>query len=85
MLTKENLWQRIKENEGNIFYTVKRKAFTYTMHDSHITIDGRKNSRIKLKDFEIAYDLHPQKPSDIHDFFTPSYIVALFKDERINY
>lgn len=87
MLTKENLWQRIKENEGNVFYTVKqKKAFTYTMHDSYIIINGRKNRRITLKDFETAFDLHPHKPSDIGDiFFTSSYIVALFKDERMTY
>lgn len=88
MLTKENLWQRIKENEGEVFYTVRdKKPFAYTVHDSYIIVKTSrgKNMCITLKDFKTAFDLHPRKPGDIHEFFTASYIVALFKDERMTY
>lgn len=86
MLTKENLWQRIKENEGNVFYTVKqKKPFTYEVFDSYI-ITSRTDKGIYHNSFEHAYEIGAKIPCEIKEKMNgASYIVAILNDPRITF
>lgn len=86
MLTKENLWQRIKENEGNVFYTVKqKKAFTYKVFSNYIVTSLTKES-IYHNSFKHAYEIGAKKPCEINKNTNgASYIVAILNDPRITF
>lgn len=82
MLTKENIWKKVKENEGSVFQTVTGKDFTYQVIDNFV-ITSRTKWHIREKDFQTAIELHPSKPSDItKDVYGPSYVFAIIKDLR---
>ena len=79
MLTKENIWQKVKENEGRVFQTVTGKDFTYQVIDNFI-ITSRTKWHIREKDFQRALELNPSKPSDItKDVYGSSYVFAIIK------
>lgn len=86
MLTKENLWQRIKEHEGEIFHTTGRHLpFTYEVFDSYI-ITSRTKESIYHNSFEHAYEVGAKMPCEIKgETNGASYIVAILNDPRITF
>lgn len=87
MLTKENLWQRIKENEGNVFYTMKQeKPFTYKVLYDCIIVNDKMNLKIYRQTLEELYKLKPKKHCEIKQtLFTKSYIISILNDPRITF
>lgn len=86
MLTKENLWQRIKEHEGEIFHTTGRYLpFTYEVFGSYI-ITSRTKEHITLKNFQRIMEIGSEKPSEINKKIRGSYyIIAILSDPRITF
>lgn len=87
MLTKDNLWQRIKENEGEVFYTVRdRKAFTYKVLYDCIIVNDKMSLKIHRQMLEELYKLKPKKHREIKEtLFTKSYIISILNDPRITF
>lgn len=86
MLTKENLWQRIKEHEGEIFHTIGRHLpFTYEVFDSYI-ITSRTKEKIYHNRFEYVYEVGAKRSCEINgEIRGSSYIVAILNDTRITF
>ncbi len=80
--TKENIWEAIKDHEGEIFYTVRGLPFTYFI-ENNCVIPSRQKKKVPLcrSNFERAADLKPQKLSDIpNDIMGQSYVFAIVKE-----
>ena len=42
----EKIWNRIKQNEGNLFYTITGKEYRYVVYNDFLLIDDRKDRRV---------------------------------------
>ena len=81
----ENIWQTIASLQGETFYTVKGKPFTYkvvgnNLYPTHIY------SSVRKKDFKKAFDLdHIKDPAQLADehVFGPTYVYAILTDKRV--
>lgn len=79
MLTKENLWTKIKEHEGEIFQTVTGIEFTYVVRGNYIQT-SRTDRHLTKKNFENAFDAKPEKVSDITNTIQgSSYVFAILQ------
>lgn len=87
MLTKENLWQRIKEHEGEIFHTTGRYLpFTYKVLYDCIIVNDKMSLKIYRQTLEELYKLKPKKHYEIKEtLFTKSYIISILNDPRITF
>lgn len=86
MLTKENLWQRVKEHEGEIFHTTGRYLpFTYEVFENYI-ITSRTKEHITLKNFQRIMEISNETLSEINKKVRGSYyIIAILNDPRMTY
>ncbi len=79
----DDIWEKIKLHQGEIFHTVRGLKFTYKVRGETV-IHTRSKSTLSRSDFEKAICLAPQKPSDLHNDVTgPSYVYAIITDSRI--
>jgi hypothetical protein len=82
-----NVWQKIKKYEGEIFYTAAKKLpFTYTLVTENIISTNRTKYNISKSNFEKAIYLMPvecvsQLSNNIRG---ASYVFAILTDERFN-
>ena len=77
---------KLKELEGETFYTKKRIPFTYKIiSESTVRISERKAYNISIADFEKAIEINPTKPSEITNLVRgSSYIFGIITDSRFN-
>ena len=45
-MNTEKIWNRIKQNEGNLFYTITGKEYRYVVYNDFLLIDDRKDRRV---------------------------------------
>jgi len=85
MISFEEIWKKIIEHEGEVFYTKTGKEFTYEVIGDAI-YPSRTNYRIPKTDFRKAYQIIPiSGPGKINKVVRgPSYIWAILHDKRIN-
>lgn len=78
------LWNKIKSNEGETFYTVRDLPFTYKIIGGSIR-PSRAKQNISKSCFEKALSLMPLKgPGDISNAVRGSaYVYAILTDKRI--
>ena len=79
-----DIWNNIIANEGNLFYTIKGKEFTYKVNGNKI-ITSRTSRNITKNDIEKAFNLLPLTgPSVINNLVQgPSYVWSILNDKRI--
>jgi len=80
----EDVWQAIREHEGDIFHTIRGLPFTYKI-DKNVLFVNRTQWQISIINFQKAYSLLPLKgPGEISQIVQgPSYIWAILNDSRI--
>lgn len=85
MIHFENIWRRIREHEGDIFYTITGLKFTYSI-EGDIFHPSRTDYNISKADFEKAYAMMPIKgPGGINNIVRgPAYVWAVLHDSRIS-
>ena len=78
---------KLKELEGETFYTKKMIPFAYTfISESTVHISGRKAYNISIADFEKAIEINPTKPSEITNLVRgSSYIFGIITDSRFTW
>ena len=82
----ENIWNAIKRYEGEIFYTIKGKPYSYTIKNDYIIIDNIKGGKIKKESIGKAITIADPTPSKIGSIgcWGPSYIYGIITDKRIS-
>ena len=79
----EEVWQRIVENEGNIFKQIRGKQFEYTVVRTSIKLSTT-NQHVTKSEFEKAVHLLPLSNTvPIQHLRAPSYIYSILTDKRI--
>ena len=79
----DSIWEKVKQHQGEVFYTTTGLEFTYEVVDEKV-IHSRSKATLSRSDFEKAVLLNPQKASDLHnDVSGPSYVYAIITDPRI--
>jgi len=80
----DEVWNRIKQNEGYLFKTISGLDFTYKINNN-ILVPSRTNYPLGKSDFKKAFDLMPIKgPGEINKIVRgPAYIWAILNDSRI--
>ncbi|WP_350300237.1 hypothetical protein [Peribacillus frigoritolerans] len=79
----EEVWQRIVENEGNIFKQIRGKQFVYTVVGTSIKLTTT-NQLVAKSEFEKAVPYLPLSNTvPIQHLRAPSYIYAILTDKRI--
>ena len=77
------IWEKVKQFQGQTFQTVTGLEFTYEVSGSKV-IHSRSKATLSRSDFERAFMLCPQKPSDLHNAVSgPSYVYAIITDDRM--
>lgn len=77
------IWEKVKQHQGEVFHTVTGLEFTYTVVGERV-IHTRSKAALSRSDFEKAVTLNPQKASDLHnDVSGPSYVYAIITDSRL--
>ena len=81
----DKVWANICKHEGDMFYTVRNKEYTYVVRDNYILINN--DSRRKITKINLAKALKIQDPtcSKIGNagIWGPSYIYGIITDSRI--
>jgi hypothetical protein len=82
-----NIIEYLRQNEGNVFYTVKKLPFTFVVENNSIQPirDGKKiNQKISFKNFETALSMWPLNgPGDISNTVRGSaYVFAIIKSYK---
>jgi len=84
----EQVWELIKEHEGELFYTKTGKEFTYQV-DGDGVIPSRTPWRIPKSNFRLYYDRGPVngpagfRRDDLKKVQGPSYLWGIMRDDRI--
>lgn len=80
-----NIRDKLKELEGETFYTVTGKPYTYKFVSENAILTTRTKYVLNLSDFEKAITLNPNKPSEITNIVRgSSYIYGIITDKRFN-
>jgi hypothetical protein len=81
----ENIWELVKQFQGQPFQTKKGIKFTYRVENNYV-ITNRTNYKIPKNDFKKAYDRVPiVGPGEINtEVRGPSYVWAILYDPRIS-
>lgn len=84
MSSFDNVWRRIRAHEGEKFYTVRQREFTYSIEKDRL-IPSRTVYWIAKSNFKKAYRMVPiDGPGKIsNDVRGPSYVWAILHDKRI--
>ena len=76
------VWVNICKHEGDIFYTVKNKEYTYVVKDDYIILSIPSQTRITKTYFEKALKMNVSQPTEIN-LRGQSYIYGIITDYRI--
>ena len=75
--------RKLKALEGQVFFTVTGKPYTYRFIGENVLRTDRTNRNIPIYDFEKAIELKPDKPSQMPDSINGrSYIFGIITDRR---
>ena len=75
--------RKLKGLEGQVFFTVTGKPYTYCFVGENILRTDRTNRNIPISDFQKAVALAPSKPSQMPDSINGrSYIFGIITDNR---
>ena len=78
-----NVKRKLKELEGQLFFTVTGIPYTFRFIEENIVRTDRANRNIPVSDFEKAIALAPAKPSQMPDSINGrSYIFGIITDSR---
>lgn len=79
----ETVWARIRANEGEKFYQLRGKIFTYSVVGEYIDLHTT-NQKIPKKHIAQALGEVPLKDTvQVQHLRGPSYIYAILMDDRI--
>ena len=80
----EIIWERILRHEGELFFTVTKREFTYRIVGNAVVPEHTGFSLAKSQ-FQKAYSMGPLKnPGQIsRKVMGPSYVFAILTDSRI--
>lgn len=73
---------KLKKLEGETFYTVTGKPYTYEFVGENIIKPNRANYRIHLSNFEKAIKINPTELRQIREVRGPSYVFGIITDKR---
>ena len=81
----DKIWDNICKHEGDVFYTVRNKEYTYVVKDNYILINN--DSRRKITKISLSKALEIKNPncSEIGKagIWGPSYVYGIVNDSRI--
>lgn len=82
----EEIWNNIVQLQGQTFYTIRRKAFTYTIQGDSLQVVGNANYNLARTNFLRAFEEGPVDGPGSYPrkIVGPSYVWALLNDSRIN-
>ena len=79
----EDIWERIKQYQGEEFYQIRGQAFTYDVIGS-VVVPSTTNQQLPKSHFEKAFEQVPlENTVGIQHLRGPSYIFAILMDKRI--
>lgn len=79
----EVIWERICNNEGEVFHQIKGKEFTYKIKGNSVKLSTT-NYNIAKSTFEKALEFVPfENTVSIQHLSAPSYLYAILMDKRI--
>lgn len=79
----EEVWERIKEYEGNVFRQIRGGEFTYKIKGNLIVL-SRTNRTISKNTFREALRYVPlENTVPLQNLQAPSYLFAILMDKRI--
>ena len=79
----ENIRSILKELEGQTFFTVTGKTYTYNFVGENMIRTSRANRNIFISDFEKAINMAPEKPSQLPMSINGrSYVFGIITDSR---
>ena len=81
----DTVWASICRCEGEIFLTVRKIEYTYTVKDNYILINNDTRRRITKEAIEYALAIENPKPAKIQKagIWGPSYVCGIITDSRI--
>ena len=84
MVYFDDCWNRIRDNVGNQFHTIRGLRFRYKIVSNYL-FPSRTDYKISKKDFEKVFKLGRLKGPGIisNEVRGPSYVWAIMHDERI--
>ncbi len=84
-MNAEIIWNTIKQLEGETFYTIKGKPFSYIVKNDCLIIQHIKGGRIKKDSIEKALMITNPNTTKIASAgcWGPSYIYGIITDKRI--
>lgn len=78
-----DIWEKIKEHEGETFYLSGGEPLVYKVEGNSIS-HNRTKVKINKSNFEKAVALNPQSTAELQKVVTgPSYVYAIISDERM--
>ena len=81
----ETVWNKIRLHEGETFYKIRGGAYTYTVCNDFLVVNGIKGARITKN--TIAKALHVINPTprkiELAGCWGPSYVYGIITDKRI--
>ena len=78
----DQVWASICKYEGEVFYTVRNKAYTYVVKDNDIIVSIPSQTRISKTYFAMALKMNVSKPTEIN-LRGQAYIYGIITDSRI--
>ena len=81
----EFIWNKIKQCEGEVFYTVKGIPYKYVVYDDFILINDLKSRKITKNIIEKGMQIEAPTPKKIElsGCRAQSYIYGIIIDERV--
>ena len=81
----DTVWTNICAHEGEIFYTIRNKSYTYTVYDEYILINDDKRRRITKHHLQIALSVDDPSPAKLNreNVWGPSYVYGIITDSKI--
>ncbi|MBE7090296.1 MAG: hypothetical protein E7363_00030 [Clostridiales bacterium] len=81
---KVDIKSKLKELEGETFYTVTGKSYTYEFVGENNIKPSRANYTIHLSNFARAVEISPTELRQIREVRGPSYVFGIITDKRFN-
>ncbi|MBQ9736586.1 MAG: hypothetical protein IJV96_07370 [Clostridia bacterium] len=74
--------KKLKALEGEVFYTVTGKPYTFKFVSENAITPSRTKYSISLRNFEEAFNIHPTELRQIKHLRGPSYVFGIITDKR---
>jgi len=80
-----NIINKLKEFEGETFFTIRKIPYKYVVHSDYILINGDAKRRITKSALEKALTIINPTPAKIEaeNIWGPSYVYGIITDKRI--